>query len=163
MANSLVLLLTAFVGTHAADLRDVPLGECHGCEVTCLEDCSLKYYREIMYDDFLQVPEHAQKTPKNRTSNLTNLGKQYAECLKEDKCPCPKEDAKTAGTSSASHKALLQVKNTSCSFNQGSCALECSKKVVSTAHAKLEAKKKAQLAKKKMALMLLHTCLAQAP
>jgi len=109
-----------------------------------------------MYDDFLQVPEHAKNSPKNQTSNLTNLGKQYAECLKEDKCPCPKEDAKTAATSSAGEKALLQIKNTSCSLTQGSCALECSKKVVSKAHVKLEAKKKAQSAKKKTALMFLE-------
>jgi len=156
MATLLVLLLAFFAHTRAADLRDVPLGECHGCEVTCLEDCSLKYYREIMSDDFLQVDEPAKKVPKNRTSNLTNIGKQYAECLKEDKCPCPKEDAKAAAARSTGEKALLQMKNTSCSLTQNSCAMECSTKVVSNAHAKLEAKKKAQSAKKKTALMFLE-------
>jgi len=155
MWNAIVLFLTLFHGAIAAELRDVPLGECHGCEVTCFEDCSLKYYREIMADDMLlQVKEPATKAPKNRTSNLTNIGKQYAECLKEDKCPCPKEDAKAAANSTG-QKALLQTKNATCNLGAESCALECSKKVVSKAHAKLEAKK-AQAAKKKTALMFLE-------
>jgi len=145
----LVLLLALCSGTHAADLRDVPLGECHGCEVTCLEDCSLKYYREIIYDDnFLQVGEPAKNLPKTQTSNLTNIGKQYAECLKEDKCPCPKEDAKVTAANPSSKKAMMQMKNTTCNLGAESCAMECSKKVVSKAHAKLEAKK-AQSAKKR--------------
>merc|ERR550537_880100 len=157
MANAVEFLLALFSGTNAAELRDVPLGECHGCEVTCFEDCSLKYYREIMADDMLlQVKEPVKKSPKNGTSNLTNIGKQYAECLKDDQCPCPKEDAKAAAANSKDKKALLQTKNSTCSLAQGSCALECSRKVVSKAHAKLDAKKKAQAAKKKTALMFLE-------
>jgi len=155
MTNFLVLLLACSSGIHAADLRDVPLGECHGCEVTCLEDCSLKYYREIIYDDnFIQVGDPKKNSPKNQTSNLTRIGKQYAECLQQDKCPCPKEDAKAAN--SHDPKVLLQTQNASCSLAQGSCALECSRKVVSKAHATLEAKTKAKSAKKKAALMFLE-------
>merc|ERR1719248_275225 len=97
----------------------------------------------------LQVDDPANKSPRNRTSNLTNIGKQYAECLKEDKCPCPKEDAKAAAANSTGQKALLQTKNATCNLGAESCALGCSQKIVSKAHAKLEAKKKAQSAKKK--------------
>merc|ERR1719450_785089 len=57
---------------------------------------------------------------------------------------------------STGQKALLQTQNSSCSLEQVSCPLKCSKKVVSKAHAKLEAKKKAQSAKKKSALMFLE-------
>merc|ERR1719159_1196456 len=76
-------------------LRDVPVGECHGCEVTCFEDCSLKYDREILQnDDFLQVSSKAEnKTSKNITIR-SKIGQDYVDCLKEEDCPCPKEQAK---------------------------------------------------------------------
>merc|ERR1719160_613264 len=86
----LIILLSA--GTDAA-LRDVPVGECHGCEVTCFEDCSLKYSREIMQADLIQIPPQTQ----NKTDrNLTKIGQEYMDCLRADKCPCPKEEAKAA-------------------------------------------------------------------
>merc|ERR1719321_1330668 len=112
-----------------------------------------------MADDMLlQVKEPVKSAPNNRTSNLTNIGKQYAECLKEDSCPCPKEDDMKAVANSTGQKALLQTKNAtgSCKLGQESCAMECSRKVVSKAHAKLDAQKKAAAAKKKTALMFLE-------
>merc|ERR1719456_318729 len=110
-----VLALTA-VGTTA--MRDVPLGECYDCEVTCFEDCALKYDREIIQPDnaFLQV----QKA--NRTEELTE---QYGTCLKDDKCPCPKAAAKS--------KAIELVaggkKKGKCAVGQASCSAKCGQKV----------------------------------
>jgi len=31
--------------------RDVPKGYCHDCEVTCFEDCAMKFDREIVTPD----------------------------------------------------------------------------------------------------------------
>jgi len=105
-----------------------------------------------MADDFLQID--AAPKAKNLTKNLTiksPVGEEYSNCLKDEKCPCPKEQEKN-GTS------LLQkvVPNATCAMsdtkNATSCAVGCSSKVVSVAHAKLEAKKKTKTGKKQMFL-----------
>jgi len=44
-----VMLVLSF--GRAAALLDVPLGECYDCEVTCFEDCALKYQREVIQAD----------------------------------------------------------------------------------------------------------------
>merc|ERR1719335_2170490 len=103
MAPVTLVLVMLFSGAHSAVLRDVPLGECHGCEVTCFEDCSLKYDREILQDDFLQI----NAKPENQTKVMTkeriaSLSSQYVDCLKGDKCPCPKEEAKAKAAAPAS-------------------------------------------------------------
>merc|ERR1719281_360918 len=77
-----VLCVVLAAASDAAVLRDVPLGECYDCEVTCFEDCALKYDREVLQMDFLQLPGK-----KNHTTELTE---QYGKCLQEDKCPCNK-------------------------------------------------------------------------
>lgn len=52
------VLLGTFVEAHLR--RDVPLGECFGCEVTCFEDCAHKFDKEIIQPEqkaaFAQVP-----------------------------------------------------------------------------------------------------------
>jgi len=156
--NTFIGLLVALVaGAHAAVLRDVPLGECHGCEVTCFEDCSLKYDREIMQADLLQMQTKLArvssgsiqpKTENNTERKLTKVGREYIDCLQSENCPCPKEEAKNNGTVS-----LLQ--NATCAVQPkgaASCAAGCSMKVVEAAHAKLEAKKKSKTAKKQVFL-----------
>jgi len=153
--NMIIGALVVIVGASASRvaLRDVPLGECHGCEVTCFEDCSLKYDREILQDDSLiQTPPK----PENKTAKkLTALGEEMKDCLQEEKCPCPKELAKTKGAKNAT--AFLQ--NATCavqSKNASSCAQDCSKKifakVIEQTNAKLEAKKKAKNVKKQVFL-----------
>jgi len=145
-----------FGDASAALLRDVPLGECHGCEVTCFEDCSLKYEREILADDdFLQIEVHGKnQSANNRT--LTNIGKKYVECLKEDNCPCPKEEAKGKNGT----VTLLQ-KNATCAVplepenstqTPASCAQNCGQKVASRAHAILDKKKNLKSVKKQVFL-----------
>merc|ERR1719310_1243462 len=32
-------------------VRDVPKGHCHNCEVTCFEDCVVKFDREVVQPD----------------------------------------------------------------------------------------------------------------
>jgi len=106
----------------------------------------LKYEREILADDFLQVA--AEPKVDNKTmANLTKLGNEFSNCLKEEKCPCPKEQAKGVKNGTA----FLQ--NTTCAVqetgNASSCAQGCSTQVLSK---KLETKKKGKNVKKQMFL-----------
>lgn len=141
--NTLLVTLTLLLGAQA--LHDVPLGECHGCEVTCFEDCALKYDREIMQDDFLQLPK-AQKETQNKT-----LVEEFGTCLSDDKCPCEKEDAKKAG------KVLLQKKANKafCPIGEVPCARKCGQKVVSNLQDRLKEKQAStrKLLVKKQALI----------
>jgi len=143
------LLVLIALSSGASAMRDVPLGECHMCEVTCFEDCSLKYNREIMQDDdFLQLPS------KNQTSNRTahtKIGQEFAQCLQDEKCPCPKEEAKAA----ANATGFLQTKNATCVVNSpaADCAVKCGQKVADKSHAALDAKK-AKAPEKKKAVLL---------
>merc|ERR1719160_2074622 len=143
----LIILLSA--GTDAA-LRDVPVGECHGCEVTCFEDCSLKYSREIMQADLIQIPP---KTENKTERKFTKIGQEYIDCLKSEKCPCPKEEAKAAKGAKNGTTSFLQ--NATCAIQPkgaASCAQGCSQKVITAAHAKLDAKKNTKMAKKQVFL-----------
>jgi hypothetical protein len=145
MISIVGLLIVLSAGTDAA-LRDVPLGECHGCEVTCFEDCSLKYTREIMQDDFIQIPT---KTVNKTERKLTMIGQEYMDCLKSEKCPCPKEEAK------AKNGTVSLLQNATCAVQSNGaepCAQGCSQKIVTAAHAKLEAKKKTKTGKKQVFL-----------
>merc|ERR1719160_2241599 len=143
----LIILLSA--GTDAA-LRDVPVGECHGCEVTCFEDCSLKYSREIMQADLIQIPPKMENKTERK---FTKIGEEYVDCLKSEKCPCPKEEAKAAKGAKNGTASFLQ--NATCAIQPkgaASCAQGCSQKVVTAAHAKLEAKKMTKTTKKQVFL-----------
>merc|ERR1719272_672500 len=112
MASTTVLLLAA-LALPATALRDVPKGECYDCEVTCFEDCSLKYDREIMQADLLQVAK------ANRTESLTE---QYSQCLQEDQCPC----------NAAGKMALVAggKKKGKCAAGAAPCSAECGQKVI---------------------------------
>merc|ERR1719271_30387 len=109
MSILLVSFFSALTLSVDAALRDVPLGECHGCEVTCFEDCALKYDREIMQELYLLQTEEEQ----NRAAKVTD---EYANCLIEDKCPCDKEEKKAKAAKAAKGKSsLLQKKgNATC-------------------------------------------------
>jgi len=146
MMRVLIVLVAFSAGAEAARLiRDVPVGECHICEVTCFEDCMLKYDREILQDDnFLQIDASKNQTKKT-AERVQKLSKEYATCLGDDKCPCPKEEAKAAAK--VKGKVLLQ-KNTSCALGDNSsevCAQNCSRKIVSKNEESL--KKQVALAK----------------
>merc|ERR1719335_1472659 len=159
MAPVTLVLVMLFSGAHCAVLRDVPLGECHGCEVTCFEDCSLKYDREILQDDFIQISVKQENqtslksTPKERVAQLSS---QYESCLRADKCPCPKEEAKAAAAKASAKKgkpALLQQKNkTTCTIGEVSCAQNCSRKVINKFEENLPAKVVAKPVKKQQLL-----------
>jgi hypothetical protein len=158
---STIGILLLVVGEATASriaLRDVPLGECHGCEVTCFEDCTLKYEREILADDFfIQVPSSTGNTSSKNITIRTNVGREYVECLREDNCPCPKDQAKAA-KAARNGSALLQtftpnatcalVQNTAENKTAASCAMDCSHKVTQNAYAKLEKKKNTKSVKK---------------
>jgi hypothetical protein len=160
VSNIIGALLIIGASASRVALRDVPVGECHGCEVTCFEDCSLKYSREIMADDFIQLPPK----PENKTARKpTAIGMQLMDCLKEEECPCPKEQAKLAMNGTAKNgtakngTAFVQayVQNATCAVlpeGATSCAQGCAEKVMEKAHAKLEKKKSAKVAKKQVFL-----------
>jgi len=132
-----LLLFSVLSFSADAVLRDVPVGECHGCEVTCFEDCALKYDREIMQADFLQLEAH-----KGHVAKVTE---EYSNCLIEDKCPCEKEKKKAEAEAKAAKgkTSLLQKKGNAtgaCLLNDVPCAQKCSRKVVSKAEASLKTK-----------------------
>jgi len=106
----------------AAALRDVPKGECYQCEVTCFEDCALKYDREIMQMDFLQMDKGTKGT-QNQTQELTDA---YGKCLIEDKCPC------RAAQAQANSKALslADKKKGKCAVNAVPCSAKCAQKAL---------------------------------
>merc|ERR1719262_428217 len=138
--NKVSVVLSFLLSAQA--LHDVPLGECHGCEVTCFEDCALKYDREIMQADLLQLSKESQKK-ENRTEMLS---KDFADCLEEDNCPCEKED-----NAAKNKTALLQTKKAFCPFGEVPCARKCGQKVLSNFQEKLR-QKSAKPAKKQVLL-----------
>lgn len=131
-------------------LRDVPLGECYDCEVTCFEDCALKFDREIMSTDLAQVSNattnsshrvhfgwrSAQSTVKEDTQHQIDLADKYAACLKEDKChghPVSshaknKVNSQACAAISGKKMSLIEQKRR-CSVNDPSCAQKCATKV----------------------------------
>jgi len=139
VAFTIVFALVQTCTAARAALRAVPLGECYACEVTCFEDCSLKFDREIIKDDFLQLKEGPQKnqtvsqvnqtavsSPVELAANHTvSLREEYSKCLVDSQCPC-RAEAKVG-------KALQLVdkkKKTKCAVGMGSCSEKCSSKVI---------------------------------
>lgn len=120
-------------------LSDVPLGECHECEVTCFEDCSLKYDREIIQMDmFLQ-------TPDKKVNRTAERNEEYTGCVK-DNCPCKKAAAEKPVAKGKAKALKLMVedkkKKGQCAVGEMSCASKCGQQVV---------QKDAELAKAKNA------------
>jgi len=129
----MVSKLLVALATGASAMRDVPLGECYSCEVTCFEDCSLKYNTEIMGDDFLQLSNQTAKAPaqENRTMALTE---QYSKCLAEESCPC------RAPAGGADKKMALMAsdkKKGKCAVGAQGCSEKCANKVVDKDEAEL--------------------------
>jgi len=125
--TSSVIVLAMLAGSAFAMQRDVPKGECHDCEVTCFEDCALKYDREIIATDVLL---QMKKDKVNKTVEFTNA---YSKCLIDDQCPCNK------GPNS---KALLQTdkKKGKCAVNAVPCASNCGQKAIGANGTKKEPK-----------------------
>jgi len=111
-------LFALLSGSAVAIQRDVPKGECYNCEVTCFEDCALKYDREIIQTDVLL---QMSKGKVNKTVELTNA---YGKCLIDDKCPCNK----AAGNSKA--LLLMDKKKGKCAVNAVPCASNCGQKAL---------------------------------
>jgi len=132
MARVAILFLVC--GSVAA-LKDVPKGECYQCEVTCFEDCALKYDREIMAMDFLQI-DKAVKGKQNQTQELT---KAYGKCLIDDRCPCRAAQAQATPTA----LMLVDKKKGKCAVNAVPCSAKCAQKALT----------KQQDAKSKLALL----------
>jgi hypothetical protein len=119
MAPSLIIF--ALLSGSVVALRDVPKGECHDCEVTCFEDCALKYDREIMQTDVLL------QTQKGKVNKTTELTKAYDKCLIEDQCPCNK----AAGSGKSKALQLMDRKKGKCAVNAVPCASNCGQKALS--------------------------------
>jgi len=126
-----LLVLSAFLSVAA--LHDVPKGECYNCEVTCFEDCALKYDREIIQADvFLQTP----KGKENKTSELTDA---YGKCLIDDKCPC--RAAQAAAQSKGKALELVEKKG-KCAVNAVPCSAGCAQKALTPKQPKALLQKK---------------------
>merc|ERR1719428_1451714 len=105
-----------------------------------------------MADDFIQVPPK----PQNKTARKpTAIGTQMMDCLKEENCPCPKEQAKNATAKNGTAFVQAYVQNATCAVQPkgaASCAQGCAEKVLEKAHAKLEKKKNSKNVKKQVFL-----------
>jgi len=123
MARIAILLVLC---SSAVALSDVPKGECYDCEVTCFEDCALKYDREIISADvFLQTK--AMKGKENKTVEMTNA---YGKCLIDDKCPCRAAQAAAASKSKQLQLVAEDKKKGKCAVNAVPCSAGCAQKVL---------------------------------
>merc|ERR1719324_2033611 len=125
----LVVLGLAAWSIGADALRDVPKGYCHDCEVTCFEDCAMKYDREIIQPDVTGSDRLSRKDSRveaqmkknlygvvlnqngtkaalktSGNAKVLKLASSYSSCLKQDKCPCSRS-AQERGSSSVSRAA----------------------------------------------------------
>jgi len=144
-AAALCALVALAVASSAGALRDVPKGYCHDCEVSCFEDCALKFDREITVPDLTDTLRHSRADTaveahmkkkmygvvlrqagqaKNKTEVLRES---FASCLKQDQCPCPRE--------AAAKKGLKLLQKRRCAVSEKPCATGCARKVVSPAPA----------------------------
>jgi len=110
----------------ASAIQDVPLGECHQCEVTCFADCTTKYQTEIMDDD---LGVFLQKDKENKTEDLVS---KYTKCLDDDKCPCKDKDDKDASLAKGKQLQLMagdKKKKSKCAVGEVPCSAKCAAKV----------------------------------
>jgi len=124
----------------AAGRRDVPLGYCHDCEVTCFEDCSVKYDREIITPDVTgsdrlsrgdtRVEAQMKKTMYGVVLNQKprHLASSYSSCLEEEKCTC----SHGAKGKASSFLAVASGSN-KCQIGKRPCALGCVNKTLDQA------------------------------
>merc|ERR1719253_2517509 len=123
----------------ASALRDVPKGHCHNCEVSCFEDCSMKFDREIVQPDLsgkdrlsrkdTRVEAHMKKKMHGVVlDQSSSLKDTYSTCLEKDSCPCPIDDAKQT-----SFLAVAGDKKKKCSVQGESCAVNCVNKTLDEA------------------------------
>lgn len=133
MAFRFLALAACVASVNGAFLRDVPLGECHQCEVTCFEDCSAKYQKEIMDDDnFLQLRSEPAKNKTNQTNlavenRTVSLVSKYSKCLEEEQCPCKDADAKKS--KQLQLMAGEKKKKAYCAVGEVPCSAKCALKV----------------------------------
>jgi len=145
----IVGLVACPIGADA--LRDVPKGYCHDCEVTCFEDCALKYDREIIVPDATGKDRLSRaetrveaKMKKNmygvvlsqngtgavskgaNNATLLKLASSYKSCLKQDRCPCS-HDVKGRGSSFLGTAASSTKR---CKAGKRPCALGCVNKTL---------------------------------
>jgi len=148
-ARAILLGLVA-CSAGAGAVRDVPKGYCHDCEVTCFEDCVLKFDREIIQPDLTDKARLSRKDSKveahmkkklygvvlsqnsteakaNASEGIKALKSSYGSCLKEDRCPCPHDDKKKAASFLATDAMASKKK---CAVGQRPCAVGCVNKTL---------------------------------
>jgi len=143
MKTACLLWTFAVVAGVASGLGDVPKGFCHRCEVTCFEDCAVKYDREIVQQDVSNtrrlsrkdtrveaqmkrkmygvVLEQQETAASNSTSDISDVTSNFATCLVSEQCPCPVEEKKQHGRGTS---FLASIKRR-CVLGQKACALGC--------------------------------------
>merc|ERR1719207_467773 len=151
MIRAVCLGLVACLGANA--LRDVPKGYCHDCEVTCFEDCVVKFDREVIVPDVTGTDRLSRKDTRveaamkkklhgvvlsqngtadasKKNATLLKLTGAYKQCLKQDKCPCAldaRRDAKAKKQASFLATAAGQKK---CKISERPCATGCVSKTL---------------------------------
>jgi len=142
-------LVACFLGADA--FRDVPKGYCHDCEVTCFEDCVVKFDREVIVPDVTGTDRLSRKDTRveaamkkklhgvvlsqNGTADaakkakLLKLASAYKGCLKQDKCPCALDDRREAKAKKQA-SFLAAALGQKCKISERPCAVGCVNKTL---------------------------------
>jgi len=138
MAAGRLVLLALVACSPAVAVRDVPKGYCHDCEVTCFEDCVVKFDREIIQPDLTDkkrlsrkdtaVEAHMKKklhgvVLSQNATDVPALKESYSSCLNAQQCPCPHDAKKASFLGAAAGKSK-------CAAGAPKCALGCVNKTL---------------------------------
>jgi len=137
MAVGRLALFALVACSPGVALRDVPKGYCHDCEVTCFEDCVVKFDREIIQPDLTDkkrlsrkdtaVEAHMKKklhgVVLSQNATGSELKEAYSSCLDKEQCPCPHDAKKASFLGAAAGKSK-------CAVGAPKCALGCVNKTL---------------------------------
>ena len=143
-------LVACSIGANA--LRDVPKGYCHDCEVTCFEDCVVKFDREVIVPDVTGTDRLSRKDTRveaamkkklhgvvlsqngtaeaAKNATLLKLASAYKGCLKQDKCPCALDDRREAKAKKQASFLAAAAGQKKCKISERPCAVGCVNKTL---------------------------------
>jgi len=152
-ARALLVLLAAS-GTSSvwAKARDVPLGECHNCEVHCFQDCTERFHQEVIQGDRREYELKQRMLKENGGGSLSARGLagvslieetktkvgQFEQCLAEEKCPT--HDVLTGAAKGCHSSSLLATEGKKCASGDQPCAQKCAAKASATSKSFMQVK-----------------------
>lgn len=154
MCGRALLVLLAASGTSSVlgTARDVPLGECHNCEVHCFQDCTERFHEEVIQGDRRDYELKQRMLKKNGGGSLSARGLagvslveetnkkvgQFEQCLAEEKCPM--HDVLSGAVKGCHASSLLATEGKKCASGNQTCAQNCAAKASATPESFVQAK-----------------------